>query len=97
MGLEALKLTPENLNKLRASLPNMPEKQKRRTAELLKKYKEEVTREISQDSFLDFVKHVYPGYKVGPHHYKLAKIFEEIAAGKKKRVIVNIAPRNGKS
>ena len=97
MGLEALKLTPENLKKLRASLPNMPEKQKRRTAELLKKYKEEVTREISQDSFLDFVKYVYPGYKVGPHHYKLAKIFEEIAAGKKKRVIVNIAPRHGKS
>jgi len=75
----------------------MPEKQKRRTAELLKKYKEEVTREISKESFLDFVKHVYPGYKVGPHHYRLAKIFEEIAAGKKKRVIVNIAPRHGKS
>ena len=97
MGLETLKLSAAELNKLRAALPNMPEKQKRRTAELLKKYKEEVTREISKDSFLDFVKHVYPGYKVGPHHYKLAKIFEEIAAGKKKRVIVNIAPRHGKS
>jgi predicted phage terminase large subunit-like protein len=46
---------------------------------------------------LDFVKHVYPGYKVGPHHLKLAQIFEDIAAGKKKRVIVNIAPRHGKS
>jgi len=37
------------------------------------------------------------GYQVGPHHRRLAKIFEEIAAGKKKRVIVNIAPRHGKS
>ena len=97
MGLETLKLSPAEINRLRAALPTMPEKQKRRTAELLKKYKEEVTREISKDSFLDFVKHVYPGYKVGPHHYKLAKIFEDIAAGKKKRVIVNIAPRHGKS
>ena len=50
-----------------------------------------------QEHFLEFVKHVYPGYKVGPHHYKLAQIFEDIANGKKKRVIVNIAPRHGKS
>ena len=48
-------------------------------------------------SFLDFILHVYPGYKVGAHHRKLASIFEDIAAGKKKRVIVNIAPRHGKS
>jgi predicted phage terminase large subunit-like protein len=34
---------------------------------------------------------------VGRHHKRLAKIFEDIAAGKKKRVIVNIAPRHGKS
>jgi hypothetical protein len=34
---------------------------------------------------------------VGAHHARLAKIFEDIAAGKKKRVIVNIAPRHGKS
>ena len=97
MGLENLKLSATDINRLRAALPTMPDKQKRRTAELLKKYKEEVTREISKESFLDFVKHVYPGYKVGPHHYRLAKIFEEIAAGVKKRVIVNIAPRHGKS
>jgi predicted phage terminase large subunit-like protein len=97
MTPDSIKLTPEAINKLRAALPMMPEKQKRRTAELLKHYKQEVTREIGKESFLDFVKHVYPGYKVGPHHYKLARIFEEIAQGKKKRVIVNIAPRHGKS
>ena len=75
----------------------MPDKQKRRVAELLKRYQSEVAQKMGRESFLDFVKHVYPGYKVGPHHYKLARIFEEIAAGKKKRVIVNIAPRHGKS
>jgi predicted phage terminase large subunit-like protein len=97
VGLENLKLTAEHINKIRASLNSMPDNKKRRAVELLKQYKQETTREISKDSFLDFVKHVYPGYKVGPHHYKLARIFEEIAAGKKKRVIVNIAPRHGKS
>lgn len=86
-----------DIAKLRAALPTMPEKQKRRTAELLKQYQTEMIKIKGKDNFLDFIKHVYPGYKVGPHHEKLARIFEEIAEGKKKRVIVNIAPRHGKS
>lgn len=94
---ETLKLTPEQLFKLRNALPTMPEKQKRRVLELLKAYDTQITQNLGKESFLDFVKHVYPGYKVGPHHLKLAQIFEDIAAGKKKRVIVNIAPRHGKS
>ena len=91
------KLTPEQLFKLRQALPTMPDKQKRRTLELLKTYDAQITQNLSKESFLDFVKHVYPGYKVGPHHLKLAQIFEDIANGKKRRVIVNIAPRHGKS
>jgi len=94
---QAPRLTPEMLEKLRLALPNMPEKQKRRTAELLKTYQNELNKELGSKSFLDFVKHVYAGYKVGAHHARLAQIFEDIAAGKKKRVIVNIAPRHGKS
>ena len=90
-------LTPEAIQRLKLALPTMPERQKRRTAELLKQYHEELVRNRGKDSFLDFVRHVYPGYIVGPHHRKLARIFEEIAEGKKKRVVVNIAPRHGKS
>lgn len=78
-------------------LPYMPDKEKRRTLELLKTYDNQITQVIGKDSFLDFIKHVYPGYKVGPHHLKLIEIFEAIARGDKKRVIVNIAPRHGKS
>jgi hypothetical protein len=65
VGLESLKLSATELNKLRAALPTMPEKQKRRTAELLKKYKEEVNREISKDSFLDFRKTRLSGLQSG--------------------------------
>jgi predicted phage terminase large subunit-like protein len=90
-------LTPEKIFKLRQSLPNMPDKQRRRTLELLKRYDANMTQDMGKESFLDFIQHVYPGYKVGPHHLKLIQIFEDIAAGKKKRVIVNIAPRHGKS
>jgi predicted phage terminase large subunit-like protein len=95
--MNTLTLTPEDISRLRAALPTMPENKKRRTAELLKKYHEELVRSVGKESFLDFVKHVYPGYKIGPHHRRLAEIFEDIANGIKRRVIVNIAPRHGKS
>jgi predicted phage terminase large subunit-like protein len=95
--MTAPKLTPDQLFKLRQSLPTMPDKQKRRVLELMKEYQTQMTQAIGKDSFLDFIQHVYPGYKVGPHHLKLIQIFEDIAKGVKKRVIVNIAPRHGKS
>lgn len=91
------KLTQEDIFKLREAAPFMPPQQAERTLELLKYQSTFLNQEVSQQSFLEFVKHVYPGYKVGPHHLKLAQIFEDIANGKKKRVIVNIAPRHGKS
>ena len=90
-----LRLTAEQLFKLRQALPKMPPDKKRKAKALLEQYDTYLTQEIGKMSFLDFVKHVYPGYKVGPHHLKLAQIFEDIANGKKKRVIVNIAPRHG--
>ena len=51
----------------------------------------------AHDSMLGFATAVYPGFKIGPHHRKLAKIFQDVLDGKKKRVIINIAPRMGKS
>jgi len=90
-------LTPEDIFKIRQGFSAMPDKQRRRTLELLKRYDANMTQDMGKESFLDFINHVYPGYKVGPHHLKLIQIFEDIAAGKKKRVIVNIAPRHGKS
>lgn len=92
-----MKLTIEHIQDLEQALPTMGEEQKRRTLELIKTWYAQKSQEMGKESFLAFIDHVYPGYKVGPHHRRLAKIFEEIAAGKKKRVIVNIAPRHGKS
>lgn len=92
-----MKLTPEHIKELENALPTMSEDQKRRTLELIKTWYAQKAQEVGKEQFLPFIEHVYPGYKIGPHHRRLAKIFEEIAAGKKKRVIVNIAPRHGKS
>ena len=96
---EEFQLTQDQLFKLEqiAKNPKTPPEIKRKAKELLSQYHDFMVQKIGKMSFLDFVKHVYPGYKVGPHHLKLAQIFEDIANGKKKRVIVNIAPRHGKS
>ena len=91
------KITKEDIELLESQLPNLPEEKMRHAKWLVEKYKEKLTQKVAKDSFLDFIEHVYPGYKVGAHHKHLVQIFEDIAAGKKKRVIVNIAPRHGKS
>jgi predicted phage terminase large subunit-like protein len=90
-------ISHDDLEVLQKALPTMSEKERQRNLILLKDYQREVTQKNGKANFLDFIKHVYPDYKVGAHHARLAKLFEEIAQGKRKRVIVNIAPRHGKS
>ena len=92
-----MKITPQQIEKLKSLLPTASSDEKRKILELIKVWDSESVQVVGKDSILEFAEHVYPGYKVGPHHRRLAKIFEDIAAGKKKRVIVNIAPRHGKS
>ena len=53
--------------------------------------------ERAQNNFLDFVKYVWPGFICGPHHKIMAEKFEKLVKGDLKRVIINIAPRHGKS
>ena len=90
-------LSPEEIAALNRVLPTLSPQDK---AELLQDLEERAARAsktIGRDSLLGFATHVYPGFKIGPHHRKLSKIFEDVIAGKKKRVIINIAPRHGKS
>jgi predicted phage terminase large subunit-like protein len=90
-------LTPERLKFLKTHISLLSHNEKLEALEEISRYEAEQVKKIGQTDLLSFADHVYPGYKVGPHHRRLANIFEEIAAGKKKRVIVNIAPRHGKS
>ena len=91
------KITKKEIEELEALFPEADEDQKVKLQKLLKVYKTKVVERSGKETFLDFIQHVYPGYMIGAHHEKLAKIFEAIANGDKKRVIVNIAPRHGKS
>ena len=90
-------LTKLELEALQKALPHMSAAEK---AELLQDLEEREKRArlaAAQDNMLGFATSVYPGFKIGPHHRKLARIFTDVIEGKKKRVIINIAPRMGKS
>jgi len=97
MNLNIDGLTETQLYTALQNIKSLPKNEQKELYQMLEQLENLQQVEKSQNTFLEFVKHVYPGYKVGAHHEKLAKIFEDIANGKKKRVIVNIAPRHGKS
>ena len=90
-------LTKLELEALPKALKYMSPEEK---AELLADLEEREVRArtaSAKDNMLGFANAVYPGFKIGPHHKKLAKIFTDVIEGRKKRVIINIAPRMGKS
>ena len=98
MNLENLTtLTRTELLALQQALPTMSLKEKMELMDLLEVREQRAKLAVASHSVLGFANAVYPGFKVGPHHRKLAKLFTEVIEGKKKRVIINIAPRMGKS
>jgi predicted phage terminase large subunit-like protein len=78
-------------------LSSMTPQQKLEFLEDLEEQTRRISLKKSQGSMTAFARHIYPGFKEGPHHRKLAAIFKDVIEGKKKRVIINIAPRMGKS
>lgn len=90
-------LTRTELDALTRALPSMSIKEKIELMDMLEVRERRARLTAAETSMLGFANAVYPGFKVGPHHRKLAKIFTDVIEGRKKRVIINIAPRMGKS
>ena len=55
------------------------------------------TQERAKTHFLDFVRYVWPDAILGEHHRRIADVFDRVANGTLKRVIINLAPRHTKS
>jgi len=89
--------TPEQAMAAKMALKHMSREEKVIFLEDIKEKENRALLKKAQLNPIAFAHRVYPGFKVGPHHRKLAKIFSDVLAGKKKRVIINIAPRMGKS
>lgn len=90
-------LSPQEVQAIQAALPHMSLKEKAELFTLLEEKEARAKLNAARNSILGFAHAVYPGFKEGPHHRQLAKIFDAVIRGEKKRVIINIAPRMGKS
>ena len=90
-------LTPQEALAAQLAMKDMTKAEKLAWLRNIEKKEDRVTLKQARQDPIAFAKQVYPGFKVGPHHRKLAKIFQDVVDGKKKRVIINIAPRMGKS
>jgi len=95
MNLEFL--TPQQAQAAQIALKTMTRKEKELFLADLEEQERRFNLKKAQLNPIEFAKKVYPGFKVGPQHRKLSKIFQDVVEGKKKRVIINIAPRMGKS
>jgi hypothetical protein len=76
---------------------NLPPDAKKEFIKYALKLSEKKTKSKVHDSFLDFVKHVWPEFIEGKHHKEIADKFNKLAQGKIKRLIINMPPRHTKS
>ena len=90
-------LSPEEARAAALAAKDMTKAEKKKFLDDLDEKERRHTLKLAQVDPIAFARRVYPGFKVGPHHRRLAKIFQDVIDGKKKRVIINIAPRMGKS
>jgi predicted phage terminase large subunit-like protein len=97
MKLNDLTLSPTEIAAIQKALPTLSLKEKMELFDMLEERERRYGVAAARQDMISFAKRVYPGFKVGPHHRKLAKIFTDVIEGRKNRVIINIAPRMGKS
>lgn len=64
---------------------------------LVRNFEQSQNIENARKGFLPFVKYMWPDFIEGPHHRKIAKLFDDVVEGRKKRIIINMAPRHTKS
>ena len=86
-----------NLDAISKAIALLPVNEQESFFDELDEYRASLLREEAQADFLKFVHSMWPGFINGRHHKVMAKKFEEIAAGKIKRLIINMPPRHTKS
>lgn len=89
-----LKLTRQDLEEM---LKGMSAEEMLRTLELMEELDNRKRIKICQDSLPAFVMEMQPDYKMGSHLKKLYILLEDVEMGHKDRILVNMAPRFGKS
>ena len=79
------------------NVKNLPAEEQKSILGLLEELEEVQKKESAQQSYLGFVKYMWPAFIEGRHHKIMSDAFERIAKGELKRLIVNMPPRHTKS
>ena len=90
-------MTSAELKKLLQRIPNMSEAEARDLYASVEEHEILREREEARQSFMTFVKKVWPHFIEGAHHKRMAAAFERVARGECKRLIINMPPRHTKS
>ena len=88
-----LNLQTPDKNEIHKTIQSLSVKDKIELLELLERRGQTKAR----TDFLSFVREMWPDFISGRHHAKMARAFEDVAAGKLKRLIINMPPRHTKS
>ena len=83
--------------KVHAVLQRLPADEKVVILELLEELGLRKKRQMATEKFMEFVHAVWPNFIEGKHHIRIANLFEQVARGEVKRLIVNLGPRHTKS
>jgi len=85
------------MNEIDRLLENLPVAEQEALLAEVDEYRRALEREKAQESFMAYIKMMWPGFVGGRHHAIMAKKFEAIANGTLKRLIINMPPRHTKS
>ena len=90
-------LTPEQLQVVQNNLAKLTPEKQAQFQQVLQELQKRKAGEVAQVHFLDFVKHMWPGFIGGRHHRIMAEKFEAVARGEIKRLAISLPPRHTKS
>lgn len=75
----------------------LPHDDQRELLAVLSKLDTASKKDGARTGFLDFVHYMWPSFIDGQHHKLMANLFDDVVAGRKRRVIINMPPRHTKS
>ena len=76
---------------------NLPTRERAEMVGLIDKLAAGEATESARQTFLGFVKYMWPAFIEGQHHKIMAEAFDRVISGDLKRVIFNMPPRHSKS
>lgn len=75
----------------------LPASQQQELLDVLSKLDTAKKKQDAHEKFLEFVHYMWPSFIDGQHHKLMADLFDDVIAGRKRRVIINMPPRHTKS